>query len=90
MQNLANLGGQIFEGLLYRKGAIVKNWKFTWFLLSTTQREVSSDPAVCTGSMAVLLVMSNLCILDLGLMCIALLSLLCKSNEQKTCICITY
>ena len=90
MQNLANLGGQIFEGLLYRKGAIVKNWKFRWFLLSPTQGEVSSDPAVCTGSMSVLLVMSNLCILVLGLMCIALLSLLCKSNERKTCICITY
>ena len=65
MQNLANLGGQIFEGLLYRKGTIVKNWKFRWFLLSPTQGEVSSDPAVCTGSMSVLLVMSNLCILVL-------------------------
>ena len=83
VQNSANLGGQIFEGLLYRKGAIVKNWKFRWFLLSTTQREESSDPAVCTGSMSVLLVMSNLCILVLGLTCIALLSLLCKSNEWK-------
>ena len=46
VQNSANLGGQIFEGLLYKKGAIVKNWKFRWFLLSPTQREVSRDPAV--------------------------------------------
>ena len=46
VQNSANLGGQIFEGLLYRKGAIVKNWKFRRFLLSPTQREVSRDPAV--------------------------------------------
>ena len=53
MQNSANLGGQIFEGLLYKKGAIVKNWKFRWFLLSPTQGEVNSDPAVCTGSMSV-------------------------------------
>ena len=30
---------------------------------------MSRDPAVCTGSMSVLLVMSNLCILVLGLTC---------------------
>ena len=68
VSSLANLGGQIFEGLLYRKGTIVKNWKFRWFLLSPTQGEVSSDPAVCTGSMSVLLVMSTLFILVLELM----------------------
>ena len=31
---------QIFEGLLFKKGAMIRNWKQRWFVLDATSGEV--------------------------------------------------